>query len=298
MITIPEIEENGWTIDEFCLFLLRQLQYQMGFLREQIPNKGSIEIEDFQLAVAERIARMGNSFFRQVSESWDVEIVGATVRILADYVSGFYLIYGENNKDEQLLRHYLYIIDGFKHRLEDINVDIADDGRISHDEYIQLKNQLKRARSNFNSLICSSIDHIRALPIYLQHSEVVELLIKNANWKYKTLTANKKTINSSYSWREMYLKLGLMGAAHFSEFSCYVHGLSTCQLQVELNTFSHSMTAVVVVLISKLQKLLNKNFNITQEEQKLVLTKMIKNGELNNLLTNEYLKSVFEDLEK
>lgn len=292
MITIPEIEEKGWFIEGLCLFLLRQLQYEVGVLRERVPNKGSIELEDFQLAVIERIIRMGNSFFRQVSESWDVEVVGATARILADYVSGYYLIYGESNNDERLLRHYLYIIDGFKHRLKDIDVDVVDAGGISHDEYLQLRSQMERAKSSYNSIVLSSIDHIHALPIYSQHSKAVDELIEDANWKYKTVIVDKKNSKNFYSWKEMYLGLELNGAAHFSEFSCYVHGLSTCQLSVDKKVFAHSMTAVVVALLSKLQELFHKNFNITEDEQRGILRLMLKNGELSNLLTPEFVESI------
>lgn len=292
MITIPEIEDRGWSTENFYLFILRQLQYEVDFLRERVPRNGSIELRDFQLSVVERIVRMGASFLRQVSESWDVEVVGATVRILADYVSGYYLIYGASNNDERLLRHYLYIMDGFKHRLKDINVEVVDDGRISHDEYLQLRNQMERAKSSYNSVILSSIDHIRALPIYSKQSKAIEMLIKDANWKYKAIAVGEKTSKNFYSWQEMYLRLELNGAVHFSEFSCYVHGLSTCQLQVDRNAFAYSMTAVVVALLSKLQELVHTNFNITEDDQRGILTRMLENGELGNLLTPEFVESI------
>lgn len=154
--------------------------------------------------------------------------------MLADSLASLYLIY-QDRPDFLELRHYLYIIDGIKSRLRQFPMDMKCDEKIKREDYDSLYAQVMSSKRNYEDAYSHCVERLHSCQLYKGHAAIIDKLIEYGNWKFKNLSAFNMSKNK-YSWSELYRRLTpFTNNDNFSFLSEYVHGLSTCNLSIEID---------------------------------------------------------------
>lgn len=142
------------------------------------------------------------------------------------------------------------------------------DGTIDKSEFEELSKNIRSATLNYENGVNHAIDIIKSLSIYHGSKFVIDELIKNNNWKYKSLGSTK-----SFKYSELYTKLELNMPSDF--FSCqseFVHGLSTSNFAY--GSDEQTFEPVYGIAMSLLGKLLDIIKNDYKEDMSKVIKKM------------------------
>lgn len=275
-ITIPEFEEAGLSYEETFRIMLITLKHKLHYLKEIHPSESIDDIRAYPLLIIKRIVKTTCTLHSVIERDKDYVVANMIIRSLADYISSFILIYDEEDQNQKILRHYLYIMDGFKVRIKYLSNNLVNDGRISESEHTALLRQITEAKSSYEAAYNLSINEIKAIPAYKGRMAVIDALIESTNWKFKTLGSSK----NFYNWDAMHELLGFSKIPHFfSSLSDSVHGLSTSNLIIEDNPATFEpIYGISISLLGKLNEVLDVIF---KEEMKLIHPKLI------SMLTDE-----------
>ena len=279
---IPALKNLGMNIEEFFFFQNKTLYYELLMLRSKYPSHFVTDIYGYQLLILERIEKFANSYFFIAKSTQNYALVGALVRVFADYVAGYRLVYLNPNKEEVLLRHYLYIIDGLQRRINEISGPLPKMNSVPQQMVDKLNAHIESSCNCHLHTISVCIEEIKKQSLYKNNSDVIDCLIEQNNWKYRELRKGNK---NWYSWNELYSKLELKGATHFTEFSCFIHGLSTCQLDgVISDEFIDKMWGLTTALINKTIEAVNLIFDVTKEKQEQIILQVCKDKEFSKIM--------------
>lgn len=260
-ITISELEERGLSYKDFFKVLITIIKHELKYLGE-LHNSTSIDdIDSYIVCNAKRIHKTANTLCKVIEDESDFTTANAILRMLADSLASLYLIYNEDSGLLEL-RHYLYIIDGVKSRLCQIPNEIKYNNKIKREEYDALLAQLMSSKQNYESAYLHCVDKIHSLQIYQSYAALIDKLIECRNWKFKTLTSFKMN-NNKYSWSEMYKKLTpFTNKDNFSFLSEFIHGLSTCNMFVEINSaVFEPIYGIAISLLGRLLGFIHNRFN-------------------------------------
>lgn len=269
-ISIPELEQRQLTYEEFYRAISIMLQYDVRLLCELHPSEAINDLVAYPLQIAKRIVKTAKTLHIVVEQEHDYVVANTIVRSLADSISTLALIYLRESPEECALRHYLYIIDGTNGRLKQMPPEMVYDGRIGKDEFDALKDQVENAKSNYSKARDFSVAQIHNLKLYNEKKSLIDKLVDNGNWKFKTLGSAK----NNYSWKEMYQLLNMKVCSHFiSSLSEFTHGLSTSNMVVEdaPSTFE-SIYGIAICLLGNLREYL---WQMYEHDKELVKTKML-----------------------
>lgn len=250
-ISIPELDSEGLTYEEFFRVLFLLVKHEVAHLKDIYPSCSIDDIKAYPLQIAQRIVKMSCTLHNIIEREKDFCSAMALLRVMADTLSSLYLIYKEEG-EKLYLRHYLYVMDGVNNRLNYLPDSVDYDNKISKSEYDALCKQIESSKNNCNETKNHCISEIHSLSLYHEQMYVIDKLIDNYNWKFKTFGSAKK--NNSYSWLEMYEKIKLQcKPTFFSYLSEFVHGLSISNIAVDIdNTTFEPIYGTTSALLGRL----------------------------------------------
>lgn len=174
------------------------------------------------------------SSFLQIVQKNDYVSAHCILRMLADNVSLFRLIYLEKNTDWRMLRHYLYVLDGDE-KLKELWCSGFEDEDEEEKVFSQEMSELCQER------IDKLVSLINTSPLKDVNNEAFDMIVNNRNWKFKDLCNSKR---NQYSWKEMHRMIEDKYTNDFDFFTFYsqfAHGLSMSNVYYNVDSKSYSM---------------------------------------------------------
>ena len=262
-LTIPEFDTfNGSYMDSLKATLCL-ISYQALRLNEKYPNSAIDDLTGYRVAILLKILRCFHSFIKVVDEVKDY-ITGASIlRIIADNLASFILIYHDGNEEQMKLRHFLFILDGLNSRLKGFNRhEIIKTEYITDTEFQALKKQIEDSIDNTKEGMNFCLERIHSMPLYRQHKKSIDTLIAQGyNWKFKNIDSPKNNL----SWQKMYEMIDTKKSMTdmLSFFSQYVHGLSISNLTIDTSdeTFE-PLIGFAIALLGKVNTIINNDFGV------------------------------------
>lgn len=268
-ISIPEQDMMGLNYEESFRVIQVFLKHLVSHLQEIHKSESIDDLQSYKLMILKRVIKMANTFNSIIERDKDYVIANIVIRSIADSISSYILIYHESKAEEIMLRHYLFICDGLNGRIKQLKkAPQKYDGTIDKSEFEELSKNIRSATLNYENGVNHAIDIIKSLSIYHGSKFVIDELIKNNNWKYKSLGSTK-----SFKYSELYTKLELNMPSDF--FSCqseFVHGLSTSNFAY--GSDEQTFEPVYGIAMSLLGKLLDIIKNDYKEDMSKVIKKM------------------------
>jgi hypothetical protein len=264
-IHIPELNAfNGSYYDSYKAFY-SIVSYEVLRLNEKFNSRAINDIVGYQVGILMKVMRSFYSLITVIEDCKDYISAASIIRMIADNIASFHLIYHEKNEDEMLLRHYLFILDGFDKRLKEMeNHKLEHNGSINDEDFDALKKQVEEAIVNTKQGIQYCNSAIQNLNIYSQHKEFIDILIEKGNWKYSDLEKPKK----QKTWNEMYDFIDERKSTSdtFSFLSNFVHGLSISNLTI--NGDDDDFEPLIghgIFLMGKINEIANNDFNVDRD---------------------------------
>ncbi len=233
-ISIPEFDEAGLTYEECFRMIFVFLKHEVFHLKNIHSSECIDDLEAYPLQIASRVLKTACILHSIIERDKDYVVANAVVRIIADSIATLYLIY-QSDEDKIILRHYLYIMDGVCNRLKNLSQRMEYDKRINEAEFRALENQVTESKRNYEGAYQHCILQIHSLSLYDGNKYAIDNLIKNCNWKFKTISSSSNNKNQ-YNWKDMYKILNMnCDSGLFSFLGEFVHGLSTSNMVFEID---------------------------------------------------------------
>lgn len=183
------------------------------YLSGKHPKSGSIEdTKHYQTTIVGKIVQMFHTLELLTKDTLDEVSARCLLRCIFDSVTTYCFVYQRDDKDEMLFRHYLYALDGWRNYKRNVLI-------ISEENEIKLKEEYA-----CDYVIKQIEEKLYNHPFSKINADLVSIIIKEANWKYKSF----QDIHG-LKFSEMYSVLGFDGSdvgylqGYLSQF---VHGLS------------------------------------------------------------------------
>lgn len=289
-IYISELESSGLSLEDMFKLCITMLEDDIEAL-SSVYHEGLItDIDGYSLTILRRIRKMSDTLLCVIVNCEDYTVANSILRMLADAISSYYLIYFESDNRTRILRHYLYIIDGLRNRIRLFPQTMEYDGKITRQEFQQLSEQIKRARINYNGAIEVASNNIMILAKTEDERNQYQALIKTHSWRFKSI-GNPK-VKDGYSWKDLYelLKDGNM-PKYVSSLSDFVHGLSTSNLFIDMEEDSFSQ---VFGIASAFVGNLHQKLQVKYQEHSELINKRI----LLSLSQNKYPDAFVSHIER
>lgn len=297
MITIPGLERfNGSYYDAYkAIYSL--VAYEVEELRSKFPEKAINSIDGYKVGILAKIVFASCSFMVIIEQTHDYSSAATILRSIADNLASYILVYHEKDKDELLLRHFLFLYDGLNTRLNGrLAIKPNSDPSIPKIDEEMLQKTIKEATTNDEKAIAFCLANIRSNNLYKKHNTEVEYLINYKKWNYISLEKYKER----NTWEKMYpLINGKESSSVFiSYLSQFVHGLSSSNLIYEINdtnTFNE-LIGVGISFLGKINDFAQNDFNI----DKNTLMQNFFQSEFGKVhlsyVTPEYLESLLKSI--
>ena len=117
-IQIPEISECYGSIDNALASVISCCNVIIDKVKKVYPSVTISNVSGYALEFCRKTIVQATTWLKIASEREDYNTTCSLVRSLADNVSIIRLIYAETNKEEKILRHLLYVMDGMSTRNE------------------------------------------------------------------------------------------------------------------------------------------------------------------------------------
>ena len=294
-ISIPELDERGLTYEEFYRTMLVTLKHQVHYLREIHPSNTIDDISAYPLVIINRILNNSITLYNVIERDKDYTIANTIIRSMADSISSLYFIYNETDDEMKLLRHYLFIMDGLNGRVKLLPDSKEYDHKIKREEYDKLLHQIHESKRNFTNAINHCITTIQSQSLYSRNKASIDKIIHTNNWRFKSLNSSDK---NAYNWKELYGYLDLCcDSSYFSNLSEFVHGLSTSNLNFDINsTLFEPVYGIATSLLGKLHEVLKNYFKSDIDTIKLKMLSALKDEGMPqkyiNYIINKSLKQM------
>lgn len=159
-----------------------------------------------------KVVRMFHTLELIVDKSRDEVSARCILRGLLDGITTYCFIYDRDDEDEILFRHHLYTLDGFRCNKNSVVECISENDKTKKD-----------LKDKCDIVINQIEDKLAEHPYSKEGKNAVKEIVRNANWKYKSLNDNK-----SWKFSEMYELVGFSKsiARYFQGYlSQFSHGL-------------------------------------------------------------------------
>lgn len=198
-----------------------------------MPTSSSLNVDDingFGLAILRKSVKMLDTLVFVCVRLQDYVVANAIVRMLADSLAVYRLIYASEDEDERIYRHYLYVKDGLSSRVDAMEHDLVYNGTISYEAFQELNDRYTDTRQSDKSVInhCNEILANHRYATLYPEFHIRTCTKKSPNWKYKILGSHRKAKNNQYTWKELYELIDKREdiidciSSHLSQ---YIHGL-------------------------------------------------------------------------
>ena len=147
-VIIPGLKalgENITTADTLGM-LVCLLEYKVSVLKVGKIENCADDIDEIGLQIVSKILRSLRTLIKICSSGQDYVSACALLRMIADNISVYKLIYAIDDPLDKEYRHYLYVLDGISMRESLMQNDIEDEGHISQDDLETLRRQYKEIR--------------------------------------------------------------------------------------------------------------------------------------------------------
>lgn len=285
-INIKGMEAYNGSYNDSFVAVYSLLAYEAEQLYRHFPTSNINDIKGYQCKILHKCATFFHTLFIVIEEGHDYYSAGTLIRMIADTLTSYNLIYHENNEDIKALRHYLFILDGLAQRKKYFDShDLQYDGNISDEEYKVLQKQLQFSKANTLEAINVCKDTICKLGIYKTNKENIDILIQKSNWQFIDIERPK----GHYKWEQLYTKINAKRA--FTDMvifmSQFVHGLSMSNLTMENDPKEFEpLIAFSISLMGETKDFIENDFGLTVKE--------LLDGILNSRHFLEYFASMSE----
>lgn len=285
-ISIPEFDEAGLTYEECFRMIFVFIKHEVSHLKNIHSSDCIDDLAAYPLQIASRVLKTASTLHSIIERDKDYVVANAVVRIIADSIATLYLIY-QSNENQMVLRHYLYIMDGVSNRLKYLPQRMEYDKRIKETEFRALENQVTESKRNYEGAYQHCILQIHSLSLYDGNKYAIDNLIKNCNWKFKTISASCNNKNQ-YNWKDMYKILNMnCDSGLFSSLGEFVHGLSTSNMVFETDGLCFEpIYGTSIALLGRLNDFFNAYYEM---EIPIIKDKMIS-GLVDEGMPNHYVE--------
>ncbi len=214
---------------ESLLLLIHCANERLNKIMSIHPFSGVEDVGGFGLVILSKNLKLLRTLVAVCVYDQDYVVANAIVRMLADSMAVYKLIYAVEDEDEKTYRHYLYVKDGLSSRADSMKYDLVYNKDIPYEVFQALNDRYTTTRQSDEKVInhCDEIlGNHRYATLYPEFHR--RTCIESSNWKYKNLGSIQKTKNNQYTWKELY---GLIDKRDdvvnciSSHLSQYIHGL-------------------------------------------------------------------------
>lgn len=262
-LTIPEFDSFNGSYMNSLKAILSLTSYQALRLNDKFPSRAIDDFTGYKVGILLKILRCFYSFIKVVEEVKDY-ITGASIlRIIADNLASFILVYHDDNEEQMKLRHFLFILDGLNSRLKGFNgYKTKKTEYINDTEFYALKKQIEDSIDNTKEGMNFCLEKIYSMPLYQQHKKSIDTLLgPEYNWKFKNL----ENMRDKWSWTKMYKLIDTKKSMTdmLSFFSQYVHGLSISNLTIDsCDEAFEPLIGFAIALLGKVSTIINNDFGV------------------------------------
>ena len=269
MIKIPELESFGFDFKNTYIAIYSMLGYEMERLSQSHLSRAVNDIYGYRILMLTRMTKSFHTLYSTLAECHDYVSSSTLIRMLADSLAAYLTIYHEQDDEEMKLRHFLYVIDGTKLRLDYLEKSMQIlKGRassMSDNEHISILSESENSVNKCRNLLKSCTDVIKFMPVYKLYKNEIDILIQNRNWQYQSLSRPK----IKQHWADMYLRIDNREIVKgmFSFLSQYAHGLSVSNLILgsDMGAF-YPLYSYGIVLMGKVKEIVENDFNMDKYE--------------------------------
>lgn len=265
-------------------FYLAMIDFFSDFLSQKYPDSSLDDTKHFETVIIAKIKRMFHSL-ELLSNGFDDEISARSIlRTILDSVATYSFIYGRSDTKEKMFRHYLYALDGYRVYRDAVVLGVMEN----------------RNRQSFEHVCNSIINQIEEKLYNHVYSHkpnlVVSRIIKEADWKYVSLSNNDK-----YGFIDLYKMMGIedITANYFQQFlSQFSHGLCLSNYYTSDAERLNRVLLESIIVADKMIKAVCNSF-----PYKIMLSSFLKSTSVSKLLNSpefkidelaEYVKSLME----
>lgn len=295
IIQIPEFKKIGenTTPSNILNISICLLEYKIDNLCKYHTINNIDDIDGFACQIAKKMVKSMRTLLAVCNRDKDYAVANSIIRMLADNMATFKLIYCQNEQNEKIYRHYLYILDGVSSRMKLLPETIQNDGKITKEEYTQLSKQIKDIRDSDLKAIEHCEQILNTHKYAIEYPEFHAQTMKYKNWKYKTLSYTKNSNQNKYSWSEFYQLIDdrptiqSFISGHLSQF---VHGL--CISNLSLNETEEDFYPIISFGICISGLLLNE-LKILFDNDDQIYADFLKSPEFLEMISNyseEYIQ--------
>ena len=194
---------------------------------EQLHNSCNVnEIKSYQGIILRRIVNSLKTMDQMLAFSKDPISAYSLLRTIADSICAYCFIYENENIDEVEFRHFLFLLDGCSQFVNAFPAVLINNEQLEKTEYEINQTEISQERTNLVDFQKQLLLYIQNTPIVLTMPKETEEIIRNRDWKYRSILPYLK--KDSFSWLNIYEKAGadVNFVNILSTFlSQYVHGL-------------------------------------------------------------------------
>lgn len=185
------------------------------------------------------------------------------LRMLADCMAVFRLIYLEPDKNIRLFRHALYVIEGCEKNLEVLPEELdMNEGAVPEIELEYYKQRIQGNRDHRKRLMDEANEILAHSPLKEKDETAFNKIVEKRNWKFKSFKVSTK----SYSWAELHTMIDRFEDYDvFSFLSQYVHGLSMSNLVVTNKAADRE--GILVEALGLMETMIDYMLKFFKEEQ-------------------------------
>lgn len=177
-----------------------------------------------------------DTYLKVIVEHKDYVTANCILRMLADSVAVFRLVYMEPNENLRLLRHCLYVLDGCEKSLEVLPEEKFNKGSILDVELEELDRQVKLNREHRMGMMREIQEMLDESPLKEIDKAAFDKIVQDKNWKFKEFKVYKNPKDNQYRWNELYDIIGKCKVFDLMSYiSQYAHGLSMSNLNVKID---------------------------------------------------------------
>ncbi len=232
----PFMEQMGWDYEDLFLAIYVELDYLHSELLKFHNSLNVNDIYSYFLLMVKKMLDVWESIHLILDNKIDLTSLFSLSRVIADnYVVMRRIHIDAKDKDERNFRHYLYLLDGVKSRIRQLETKAMphNPNIMSSDDYEKIvsKNASTLCREKKNEQ--TILDMIRKSPLYDKSLE--GSIVKGSNWKYKELK-DTSTKTNCYTWEDLYgiyFKSPILSRFFSSYLSHFVHGLGISNISFE-----------------------------------------------------------------
>ena len=236
----------------------------VGFLKGYVAHFCYVRLKSF------------DTLLKVVEEHNDCVTANCILRMLADCVAVFQLIYMEEKEDTRMFRHCLYVIDGCRENLAILPEEfeaVADS--MPEIELQNIRRGVKFNRNHRQQMIDELNEILNQSPLKEIDEKAFNKIIEDRNWKYVDFKYTKHPKDNQYKMSDLYKMIKRFeDKDYFSFLSQYAHGLGMSNLVIQNNKLDSE--SILVKGIALLETMIDYTLHFFKEEQFAIFTEFLQ----------------------